>query len=414
MSNSETSETSGSHSLSFLDNKEQDKNENLIKDSDTDYRLEYLANPKKVIIDVEQKIDEESVNLINISQTENKNQQSDEKSIHSEDSDENSYHSEENSEQSEDSDNDDDDEKLNTEKVDIKKPLTEQEIRMKKIDLLRKLCDIKASGYNLSKEYNFNSDLSEMEYEYELLSKLKAKQTGVGLAKSIFTNAITGIEFLNDRYDPFGLNLSGFSEHTQLNIDDYNDVMEELYEKYKDMGNKWGPEIRLVLMVVASATGFHMSKQMFGKNVDVMGMNPASMATKMFNQTKEKSNFMTPQEINAQKIMEDKLKQDKIKRQQQVELLRRQQKINQSNQSYNESRPFDVTPNTFTPNINLQNLQPEIKRPSNLEDIINKVRNEKLRQSERVISESSLESSSLRTSKTNKSSRKKATIKIDT
>ena len=412
MSNSETSE---SHSLSFLDNKE-DKKENLIKDSDTDYRLEYLANPKKVVIDVEQKIDEESVNLINLSQTEGKKDNhsdsvSDEHDDDNHDDDDDDEHHDE-EEEEEEEEEEDDNENLNTEKVNVnvKKPLTEQEIRMRKIELLRKLCEIKASGYNLSKEYNFNSDLGEMEYEYELLSKLKAKQTGVGLAKSIFVNAVTGIEFLNDRFDPFGLNLSGFSEHTQLNIDDYNDVMEELYEKYKDMGNKWGPEIRLVLMVVASATGFHMSKQMFGKNVDVMGMNPASMATKMFNQSKEKSNFMTPQEINAQKIMEDKLKQDKIKRQQQVEILRRQQQ----RQTMNESRPFDVTPNTFTPNVNLQNLQPEIKRPANLEDIINKVRNEKLRQSERVISESSLDSSSLRTSKTNKSSRKKATIKIDT
>jgi hypothetical protein len=47
--------------------------------------------------------------------------------------------------------------------------MTSQEIRMKKIELLRKLSEIKAKGFSLTKEYDFSSSIEEMEYEYELL-----------------------------------------------------------------------------------------------------------------------------------------------------------------------------------------------------------------------------------------------------
>ena len=42
--------------------------------------------------------------------------------------------------------------------------LTPQEMRIKKIELLRKLAEIKAKGFSLTKEYDFNSSIEEMEY----------------------------------------------------------------------------------------------------------------------------------------------------------------------------------------------------------------------------------------------------------
>ena len=50
----------------------------------------------------------------------------------------------------------------------VKKELSPQEARMKKIELLRKLSELKAKGYELSKSYNFDSSIHEIEYEFEL------------------------------------------------------------------------------------------------------------------------------------------------------------------------------------------------------------------------------------------------------
>jgi len=48
----------------------------------------------------------------------------------------------------------------------------------------------------------------------------------------------------------------------ELNKDSYEDVLGELYDKYKSTGKKMEPEIKLILMISASAASFHASKKM--------------------------------------------------------------------------------------------------------------------------------------------------------
>ena len=54
----------------------------------------------------------------------------------------------------------------------------------------------------------------------------------------------SGIEFLNNRFDPFDLKLDGWSESVHENVNDYNEVFEELHEKYKTKA-QISPELRL-------------------------------------------------------------------------------------------------------------------------------------------------------------------------
>lgn len=128
-----------------------------------------------------------------------------------------------------------------------------KESRMKKIELLRKLSELKSKGYDLSKAYDFNSSIEEMEYEYELLKSFANKRNGIKLFKSCMCNGISIIEMLNDKYDPFDFHLTGWSEHMSVEVDSYEEVLEELYEKYKGTGKSMPPEVKLVLLVVASA-----------------------------------------------------------------------------------------------------------------------------------------------------------------
>ena len=86
---------------------------------------------------------------------------------------------------------------------------------------------------------------------------------------------VTGLEFLNNRYDPMGAKLDGWSESIMENINDYDDVFEELIEKYKTSIES-PPEIRLLLMLGGSAFMFHLTNQFFkSPNVgDILGNNP--------------------------------------------------------------------------------------------------------------------------------------------
>jgi hypothetical protein len=153
-------------------------------------------------------------------------------------------------------------------KMDAVKPCADDPIR--KIQLLRLFAEYEKQGFVLSKKYNIHSSMSDMDIEYNLLKDSKNKKNAIKLSRGFLINAVQAIEFLNTQYDPLGMDLDGFSEIISLSVSDYDDVLEELYEKYKVYGRKIEPEIKLILMIGASATSFHASKKIINR---VPGLN---------------------------------------------------------------------------------------------------------------------------------------------
>jgi hypothetical protein len=74
---------------------------------------------------------------------------------------------------------------------------------------------------------------------------------------------VTGTEYLNTRYDPFAIKLDGWSEQVHENITDFDDIFEELHQKYKAKGKKMAPELRLFISLSGSAFMFHLTSKMF-------------------------------------------------------------------------------------------------------------------------------------------------------
>ena len=137
------------------------------------------------------------------------------------------------------------------------KAMTDGELRYRKIELLRIFQELEEKGIKLSSRYSMSSSLDDMEQEYEILRSIQNKKNGVKLYKNFLTNAVGAIEFMNESYNPFDFQLKGWSEHVSLGIDDYDDVFGELYEKYKNTGQKMQPEMKLMIMIISSATSFH-------------------------------------------------------------------------------------------------------------------------------------------------------------
>jgi len=188
--------------------------------------------------------------------------------------------------------------------------LSPQEMRMKKIELLRRLCEIKAKGFQLTKEYDFNSSIEEMEYEYALLKSFADKRNGIKLYKSFLLNGVSLVEFMNDKYDPFDFKLSGWSDHMSVEVDSYDDVLEELYEKYKTTGGSWPPEVKLMMLIVGSGAGFHFTKTQFG---NMPSISAGQFLNKMMKQDTKKSQFMSAQEVNIEEQKKKKKKKKKKK-----------------------------------------------------------------------------------------------------
>ena len=92
--------------------------------------------------------------------------------------------------------------------------------------------------------------------------------------------AITGIEFLNNKFDPFDIKLDGWSESVNESINDYDEVFEELAEKYGGK-SEIAPEIKLLMMLGGSAFMFHLTNTLFKSSIpgmdDIMKQNPDLM-----------------------------------------------------------------------------------------------------------------------------------------
>ena len=266
------------------------------------------------------------------------------------------------------------------------KQLTPQEIRMKKIEILRKLCEIKAKGFNLSKEYDFNSSLDEMEYEYELLKSFADKRNGVKIFKSGLLQAVSVIEFLNDKYDPFDFHLSGWGEHMQIESDNWEDVMEEIYEKHKGLGKNRSPEIKLLCLIAASAAAFHFTKAHASKlpGLDSLLASNPNLLSKVLNPGKgESSQYLSPTELNIEKQRSEFKKKENDTRQQQQQ---QQQQIKQLQEQINKQQSLlnaQVEPvaSNFKNGLFPQQIQanelrqtmPNIRAPEQVKDILSRL-----------------------------------------
>jgi hypothetical protein len=138
---------------------------------------------------------------------------------------------------------------------------TPEEKRKRAYDVYRKLKELEQNhSVKLTKTYYVTDDPDEMQVEFDFQKALRDKRNAVKLYKNFLMNSVYAVEFFNERYDPFDFKLKGWSESMQCSLDDYTEVFEELFEKYKDKGGKMAPEIKLLLMVASSAISFHISK----------------------------------------------------------------------------------------------------------------------------------------------------------
>jgi hypothetical protein len=123
---------------------------------------------------------------------------------------------------------------INYEKNTSSEPkLSKEELLKQKFKYLRKLEELEKKGVTLTKSYDMESSLSEMQGEYETIISEKEKSNSIKFQGRCLTALITGIEFLNSRFDPFDIKLDGWSEQINENIDDYDEIFAELHEKYK-------------------------------------------------------------------------------------------------------------------------------------------------------------------------------------
>lgn len=151
-----------------------------------------------------------------------------------------------------------------------------------KKEILYQLDRLKSKGIKVPYDFNMNSNLNEMKSSYERLKREREIDASIRFQRKMLMGFVTGTEFLNNRYNPFSIELDGWSEQIHESVDDYDDIFEELHDKYKSSGSNMAPELRLLISLGGSAFMFHLTKKMFSnselpKVEEVLNNNPELM-----------------------------------------------------------------------------------------------------------------------------------------
>ena len=158
--------------------------------------------------------------------------------------------------------------------------MSKEETLRTKFKYLRKLEELETKGVNLTKKYSMESPLEEMRGEYENVVAEKERQNSVKFQGKMLMACITGIEFLNSKFDPFDVKLDGWAEQVGENLEEYDDIFAELHEKYRSKA-KMAPELKLLFQLGGSAIMLHMTNTMFKSAIpgmdDIMRQNPELM-----------------------------------------------------------------------------------------------------------------------------------------
>lgn len=160
------------------------------------------------------------------------------------------------------------------------KEMSFEEIQEEKFKLLCILERLEKKGIKTHKKFSMSSNYDEMKQEFDRLKNQRDMDQSVKFQRKMLIAFVTAIEFLNNKFDPFDVKLDGWSENVHEGINDYDDIFEELHEKYKSKASM-APELRLLLSLGGSAFMFHLTNTMFKSSLpgmeDVMRQNPDLM-----------------------------------------------------------------------------------------------------------------------------------------
>ena len=158
-------------------------------------------------------------------------------------------------------------------------PKTQAELLKEKQDLLFKLNRLQKAGMPVSQKYTMSSKLEDVKSEFMGLKYQRDLQNSVKFQRKMMMAVVTGVEFINTKFDPFDVKLDGWSESVHENVNDYDEIFEELHDKYKEK-SKMAPETKLFFSLAGSAFMFHLTQSLFKTSPaigDVMQQNPELM-----------------------------------------------------------------------------------------------------------------------------------------
>lgn len=139
-----------------------------------------------------------------------------------------------------------------------------EETQQEKSYYLSQLKRLEKKGNVISRKYTMEHTLDEIRGEVIRIKKEQDMDNSIDYLRQGLMFCVSTIEMADNKYD-FGAQLGGWSQNVMGNIESYDGVFEELYDKYSNSMTVI-PEIKLISMLAGSAFMFSLQKKISGSS----------------------------------------------------------------------------------------------------------------------------------------------------
>lgn len=138
-----------------------------------------------------------------------------------------------------------------------------ERIKAQKSECLQKLHRYAQQGFPVPQHLGMRSSLEELQGECDRIKRGIDVQNSIAFQRRMLVTFVTGMEYVNGMYDPLQYigapspQLQGWSKNVMSEIDSFDSIFEELFEKYRNRV-AMPPELQLFLALSMSAVACHV------------------------------------------------------------------------------------------------------------------------------------------------------------
>lgn len=227
-----------------------------------------------------------------------------------------------------------------------------QEMR-KKMELIRKMEYLeKKCGYRFMKKYTLTDSLQEMLADFETYEAEVKRNNLIQGCKKTLLKTVQGIEWVNTLFNPFDVDLLGYTNELEEEIElgnGYDEIFEKLAVKYGPTVENIAPEIKLLYALSGSMGMFIAKKQQMIQGGSSMGMGQANA----LNQYPDANRIAEQSLLNAA-MGDHQQNMQNQQQQQQAQFYMQQNNQQNSQQQYPNAQNYLPNNNNQMPNYNRQ------------------------------------------------------------
>jgi hypothetical protein len=97
---------------------------------------------------------------------------------------------------------------------------------------LQKINGFNARGIPSHRRVSIETPIDKLKFEYHRLKRQQEVNHSIKFQRRVLMASVTGMEFVNKRFNVLGIHLDGWSESMMDSIEEYDPVFQSLHDKY--------------------------------------------------------------------------------------------------------------------------------------------------------------------------------------